>query len=203
MLVGKQATPMANTIAIGSIVCKHQRWQIRQPALQRKVRERNLKVRAPSFVPPGHVAPTAFSGMTHSCTLNSIRMATAVLKYGRKCTISGVLFPESAQNRHSSMARCIPPAILGRIPRRQTTFAPFIWKHGEKSRTGDEFSISHPCCRGEITDKRRFFSFPSVLLGRNHGQATRTIHFADTLGQKLPKCIEKQGKPSLCSIVRA
>ena len=42
---------MAYTPAISSIVYRHQRWHIRQPALQRKVRERNLKVREPSFVP--------------------------------------------------------------------------------------------------------------------------------------------------------
>ena len=51
-LTGKQAPPMAYMTAIGSTVYRHQRWQIRQPALQRKVRERNLKVRGPSFVPP-------------------------------------------------------------------------------------------------------------------------------------------------------
>ena len=41
----------ANTPAARSSVCRHHRWQIRPPSIQRKVRERNLKVREPSFVP--------------------------------------------------------------------------------------------------------------------------------------------------------
>ena len=123
--------------ASGSIVCRHQLWHTRQPALQSRVCERNLKVRTPCFLPPGHVAPIAFYEMTHSCTLNSIRMATAVFKYGLRCTISGVLFPESAQNSHSSMAPCILSTILGRNSGRQMVFALFIQEHGENSRTSN------------------------------------------------------------------
>ena len=185
---------MAYTTAIGSIVYRHQRWQIRQPALQNTVRERNQKVRTPCFVPPGHVVPTAFSGMTHSCTQNSVKTATGVFDFGLKCHFSGLLFPKSANNRHSSMILYIPSAILGRNPGQRTIFQPFIRTAGEKSRMGDDFLAFHPCCRGETTDEERFLYIPSGLLGRNHGQAVRAIHFADISGKKLPKCIEKQGK---------
>ena len=163
---------MAYTTAIGSIVYRHQRRQIRQPALQNTVRERNLKVRTPCFVPPGHVVPTAFSGMTHSCTQNSVKTATGVFDFGLKCHFSGPLFPKSANNRHSSMILYIPSAILGRNPGRQTIFLPFIRAAGEKSRMRNDFSAFHPDCRGEITDKRRVFYLPSGLPGRNHGQGT-------------------------------
>ena len=144
---------MAYTTAIGSIVYRHQRRQIRQPALQNTVRERNLKVRTPCFVPPGHVVPTAFSGMTHSCTLNSIRMATGVFDFGLKCHFSGLLFPKSANNRHSSMILYIPSVLLGRNHGRGTIFIHSIRTTGEKSRTGDEFSAFHPGCRGDFPDR--------------------------------------------------
>ena len=114
----------------------HRVWQIRQPALQNTVRERNLKVRTPCFVPPGHVVPTAFSGMTHSCTLNSIRMATGVFDFGLKCHFSGLLFPKSANNRHSSMIIYIPSAFQGRKPGLRTIFPPSIRAAGEIFRTG-------------------------------------------------------------------
>ena len=121
---------MANTIAIGSKVCGHQRWRIRKSALQSRGGERSLKARRPCFVPPGHVAPTAFSDMTHSCALNSVRTATAVIEYGQKCHISGLLFPKSAKNSHSSTTPYALSAILGRNPGRQTIFALFIREHG-------------------------------------------------------------------------
>ena len=135
-LTGKLAPTMAYTTAIGSIVYRHQRWQIRQPALQNTVRERNLKVRTPCFVPPGHVVPTAFSGMTHSCTQNSVKTATGVFDFGLKCHFSGLLFPKSANNRHSSMILYIPSAILGRNHGRGTIFIHPIRATGEIFRTG-------------------------------------------------------------------
>ena len=128
---------MANTIAIGSKVCRHQHWRIRKPVLQSRGGERSLKARRPCFVPSGHVAPTAFSDMTHSCAPNSVRTATAVIEHGLKCHFSGLLFPKSANNSHSSTTPYVLSAILGRNPGWQTIFAVFIRKHGEDSRTSD------------------------------------------------------------------
>ena len=144
---------MAYTTAIGSIVYRHQRWQIRQPALQNTVRERNLKVRTPCFVPPGHVVPTAFSGMTHSCTQNSVKIATGVFDFGLKCHFSGLLFPNFANNRHSSMILYIPSAFQGRKPGLRTIFPPSIRAAGEKSRMRNDFSAFHPGCRGDFPDR--------------------------------------------------
>ena len=127
---------MAKTTAIDSIVYRHHRWQIRQPALQNTVRERNLKVRTPCFVPPGHVVPTAFSGMSHSCTQNSIKTATRVFDFGLKYHFSGLLFPKSANNKHSSMILYIPSGLLGRNHGQGTIFQPFIRATGEIFRTG-------------------------------------------------------------------
>ena len=141
-------------LAIGSIVYRHQRWQICQPELQNTVRERNQKVRTPCFVPPGHVVPTAFSGMTHNCTQNSVKTATGVFDFGLKCHFSGLLFPKSANNRHSSMIQYIPSAILGRNPGQRTIFLPSIRTTGEKPRTRNDFYTSHPCYWGEITDRQ-------------------------------------------------
>ena len=135
-------------------MCWHHRWHIRQSALQNTVRERNLKVRTPCFVTPSHVVPTAFSDMTHSCTQNSVKTATGVFDFGLKCHFSGLLFPKSANNRHSSMILYIPSAILGRNHGQGTIFQPFIRATGEILRTGSS-----------------------------------TIHFADILGKKLPKCL--------------
>ena len=76
-----------------------------------------------------------------------------------------------------------------------------------------DFYAYHPCHWGETTDEERFFDLPSGILGRFSGQETifqpsirtigeksrtgsSTIHFADILGKKLPKCIEKQGRTS-------
>ena len=163
---------MAYTTAIGSIVYRHQRWQIRQPALQNTVRERNLKVRTPCFVPPGHVVPTAFSGMTHSCTQNSVKTATGVFDFGLKCHFSGPLFPKSANNSHSSMILYIPSAILGRnhgqgtifsipsgLPGRQpgqgTIFQSIIRAAGEKSRTGCSNYILCRYFRAKVTEVYR------------------------------------------------
>ena len=152
-LTGKLAPTMAYTTAIGSIVYRHQRWQIRQPALQNTVRERNLKVRTPCFVPPGHVVPTAFSGMTHSCTQNSVKIATGVFDFGLKCHFSGLLFPNFANNRHSSMILYIPSAFQGRKPGLRTIFPPSIRAAGEKSRMRNDFSAFHPSCRGDFPDR--------------------------------------------------
>ena len=132
---------MANTIAIGSKVCRHQRWRIRKPALQSRDGERSLKARRPCFVPPGHVAPTAFPDMTHSCALNSVRTATAVLECQLKYHFSGLLYPKLAKNRHSSTTPNILSVILGRYPGRQRIFAIFVRKHGKKPRTADNFAL--------------------------------------------------------------
>ena len=173
-------------LAIGSIVCRHQRWRICQPALQSKVCERNLKVRTPCFVPPGHVVPTAFSGMTHSCTLNSIRMATGVFDFGLKCHFSGLLFPKSANNRHSSMILYIPSAILGRNPGRQTIFLPSIRATGEKSRMRNDFYTFHPDYWGEIPDRQ----FELYTLPIFQAKSYRSVS-------------KNKVKPSFCSTVRA
>ena len=128
---------MAYMTAIGSIVCRHQRRRIRKPALQSRGGERSLKARRPCFVPPGHVAPTAFPDMMHSCALNSVRTATAVLECRLKRHFSGLLYLKLAKNSHSSTTTNILSVILGRIPGRQTVFAIFIREHGEDSRTSD------------------------------------------------------------------
>ena len=157
---------MAYTTAIGSIVYRHHRWQIRQPALQNTVRERNLKVRTPCFVTPGHVVPTAFSGMTHSCTQNSIKTATGVFDFGLKCHFSGLLFPKSANNRHSSMILYIPSAILGRNPGRQTIFLSSIRATGEKSRTSHSNYTLCRYFRQKVTEVYRKTRSNIVLVYR-------------------------------------
>ena len=141
-------------------------------SVQNTVRERNLKVRTPCFVSPGHVVPTAFSGMTHSCTQNSVKTATGVFDFGLKCHFSGPLFPKSANNRHISMMLYIPSAILGRNPGRQSIFINLIRAAGEKTRIMHDFYAPCPCYWGETKDEERFLSISSVPLGRNPGRQT-------------------------------
>ena len=141
-------------------------------SVQNTVRERNLKVRTPCFVSPGHVVPTAFSGMTHSCTLNSVKTAAALLKNGLKCHFPVLLFPKSANNRHISMMLYIPSAILGRNPGRQSIFINLIRAAGEKTRIMHDFYAPCPCYWGETKDEERFLSISSVPLGRNPGRQT-------------------------------
>ena len=204
---------MANTIAIGSKVCRYQRWQIRKPALQSRGGERSLKARRPCFVPPDHIAPTAFSDMTHSCGPNSVRTDTAVIEHRLKCHFSGLLFPKLAKNRHSSTTPNVLSAILGRNPGWRTVFAVFIREHGEDSRTADGFCALRPETWGgsrmaddfcnlrpetwvETTDGKQFLRSSSGNTGRIPGQA---IHLGSISGKKRPRCIEKRCKMSILS----
>ena len=46
-----------------------------------------------------------------------------------------------------------------------------------------DFYAPCPCHRGEITDKRRHFHLPSVLLGRIHGWGTIFLHSIRAAGE--------------------
>ena len=80
------------------LVCRHHRWRIRQPTVQSKVRERNLKVRGSCFVPLVHV-----SG-------EKVRMAT----------LFRVSHPDTwGENPDERRFFCISSGFLGRFPGRK------------------------------------------------------------------------------------
>ena len=77
----------------------------------------------------------------------------------------------SEAKRLAAPALCLPSGLLGRKPGRAMIFLYLVRTSGEKTRTGDDFSASHPDFWGDFPDRKSLSCLSSVFLDTHSQQA--------------------------------